>query len=101
MSAGKEAALGWKASLSTAVSSGPSWPPEALVELVWQAIKARRLATRQRPERLGEVLHADAAIAGCALSLLPLLRREVQIQCHEKLLLRLLRRLWRRKEALW
>ena len=100
--------VGWQGSCARleglAEHGGELWAelvPEALVELIWQAVKAGRLATRQGLERLGEILQADAAIAGCALSLLPLLRRKVQIQCHEELLLRLWRCLGRREEALW
>ena len=100
MSAGKEAAPRLE---GLAEHGGELWAkliPEALVELIWQSVKAWRLATRQALERLGELLQADAAVACCTLSLLALLRREVQIQCHEELLLRLRRCVRRRKEAL-
>ena len=43
--------------------------PEALVELVWQAVKAWSLATRQGGEGLGEVLKGYAAVCSCSLSL--------------------------------
>ena len=58
--------------------------PEALVELIRQAVKAWRLTMRQALKRIGEILQANAAIAGCALSLLTLLRRQVQDQRREE-----------------
>ncbi len=53
--------------------SGELWPqlfPEALVELVGQAVEAWSFAARQGAEGLGEVLKGDAAVSSCALSLL-------------------------------
>ena len=102
MSAGKEAAPGWRASLSTAVSSGPKLVPSsagrthmAIRQSLATCHAACPGASGWSSSRL--MLPSSPAVP---LSLLPLLRREVQVQRHEKLLLLLWRCVRRRKEAL-
>ncbi len=84
--------------------SGELWAqllPEALVELVWQAIKAWCLAPRQGAEGLSEVLERNAAISSCSLSLLLLCWSQVAVDSCKECILGVERCLRWCKEALW